>query len=213
MDIQQALKQETADLHFQAEDHPLMTSFKKGEYKKEHLLQVLVNLRPVYEVVEQRLLIPYIHKNFDLCRSRLISKDIATIYKEIINEDNVSYLKILPETREWVEKQWRCSVDLLVSDLYVRWLADFYGGRVFAKSLAPYNNTYSSSSPGKVIEDVRNIIAEHSQYTNWSFTNTNKQFYNYNWDSIDIKHTTIVLRAKAFFQYHIELFDTIYNQE
>jgi len=213
MDIQKELKEQTADLHNKAEEHPLMKSFKDGSYKKQHLLQVLVNLRPIYEVVEQRILIPYIHKNFDLCRSRLVSKDIALLYKEIINDNNISLFKILPVTKKWIVSQWECSPDTLLSDLYVRWLADFYGGRVFAKTLAPYNNTYGSNDPHSVIKDVRDIIQEHSEFANWSFTETHKIFFNYNWVSIEEKHNAIVNRAKAFFQYHIDLFEEVYKTE
>jgi heme oxygenase len=88
--LQERLKEETTELHEKAEAHPLMKSFIEGKYKKEHLFQYLVNLRPLYESVEQRLIIKQIHKNFDLCRSRLVSKDIAMLYKEgIVNEDNI----------------------------------------------------------------------------------------------------------------------------
>lgn len=211
MDIQKELKEQTAELHTRAEEHPLMVSFKDGTYKKEHLLQVLVNLRPIYEVVEQRLLIPYIHKNFDLCRSRLVSKDIAALYKEIVDDSNVNLFKIHHVTRNWVISQWTASQDELIADLYVRWLADFYGGRVFAKTLAPYNNTYSSTNPGKVIQDVRDIILEHSEYTDWSFTESPKVFFNYNWSSLSIKQNSILERAKSFFKYHVDLFDAVYK--
>ena len=211
MDIQKELKEQTAELHSKAEEHPLMMSFKDGSYKKEHLLQVLVNLRPVYEVVEQRLLTPYIHNNFDLCRSRLISKDIAELYKNVFDDCKIYWFKILPVTKTWVVSQWECSSDLLVSDLYVRWLADFYGGRVFSKTLAPYNNTYSSKDPQAVIKDVRNVIAEHSEFANWSFSDSQKVFFNYSWINIETKHNAIINRAKEFFKYHIQLFDEVYN--
>lgn len=211
MEIQKELKEQTSELHTKAEEHPLMVTFKDGTYKKEHLLQLLVNLRPIYEVVEQRLLIPYIHKNFDLCRSRLVSKDIAALYKEIVTDDNINLFKIFPVTKNWIVGQWLASPDELLADLYVRWLADFYGGRVFAKTLAPYNNTYSSNDPQKVIQNVREIIVEHSEFANWSFTDSPKIFFTYSWRSLDEKHTNIIERAKDFFQFHIDLFDAVYK--
>lgn len=211
MDILNELKTQTSDLHSKAEEHPLMASFKDGTYKKHHLLQTLVNLRPIYEVVEQRILIPYIHKNFDLCRSRLVSKDIAALYREIVQDNSLHWFKIFPSTNKWVVSQWECSCDVLLSDLYVRWLADFYGGRVLAKTLAPYNNTYTSKDPQTVIKDVREIILEHSESTKWSFSNTNNAFFNYDWTSLEEKHNAIINRAKDFFQFHIDLFEDIYN--
>jgi hypothetical protein len=91
--LQEKLKEQTKEVHEKAESHPLMKSFISGDYKKTHLFQYLVNLRPLYESIEQKLIVKNIHKNFDLCRSRLLSKDIAALYKEdIINDDNINIL-------------------------------------------------------------------------------------------------------------------------
>jgi heme oxygenase len=196
MEILKNLKEQTQELHTKAEEHPLMSSFKDRSYKKEHLLMYLVNLRPVYESVEQCLLIPYIHKNFDLCRSRHISKDIAMLYKENVVSD-INNLVPLKCTKEWVRGQWEVSSSMLVADLYVRWLADFYGGRMFAKTLDPYNNTFNcSTDTGSVIADVRNIIAEKS------LVESNVDPY--------YKEKAIVNRAVSFFAFHVELFNQIY---
>jgi heme oxygenase len=195
--IQQRLKDETQELHTAAEEHPLMKSFKDGTYKKIHLIQYLSNLRPVYETVEQKLLIPYIHKNFDLCRSRLISKDIAMLYKEGVVDSNIDKLIPLSCTSKWVSSQWLINTNYLAADLYVRWLADFYGGRVFANTLAPYVNTFISNDAKSVIETVRNVIETHSS--------KDKDINTFS------TQDAIVSRAKEFFKFHIELFDQIYE--
>jgi heme oxygenase len=187
--LQEKLKEETAKLHEEVESHPLMKSFIDGKYKKEHLFQYLVNLRPLYESVEQRLIVKDIHKNFDLCRSRLISKDIATLYKEgIVNDDNIDILNLKKHTVDWVANQWQIDeADYLISDFYIRWLADLYGGRVFAKSLAPYVHTYEVHDVKRAIMDCREII-----------------------DKSDIMDEIIIIRAKSFFEFHADLFDEIY---
>ena len=187
--LQERLKEETTELHEKAEAHPLMKSFIEGNYKKEHLFQYLVNLRPLYESVEQRLIIKQIHKNFDLCRSRLVSKDIAMLYKEgIVNENNTNILELKKSTIDWVANQWVVdNTDFLISDLYVRWLADFYGGRVFAKSLNPYVNSYQVKDVKSAISSVRDVI-----------------------DSAKIAEESIICRSNSFFEFHIDLFDQIY---
>lgn len=187
--LQERLKEETAELHEKAEAHPLMKSFIEGNYKKKHLFQYLVNLRPLYESVEQRLIIKQIHKNFDLCRSRLVSKDIAMLYKEgIVNENNMHILELKKSTIDWVANQWLVDEpEYLIPDLYIRWLADLYGGRVFAKSLHPYVNSYQTKDVKSAILSVRDII-----------------------DSAKIMEDNVILRAKSFFEFHIDLFDQIY---
>lgn len=187
--LQEKLKEETKELHEKAESHPLMKSFIEGKYKKEHLFQYLVNLRPLYESVEQRLIVKDIHKNFDLCRSRLLSKDIAVLYKEgVVNQENIDILNLKKNTISWVANQWQIDdVRYLISDLYVRWLADLYGGRIFAETLSPYVQTYRVNDVKGAISDVRDII-----------------------NNTDSMHDVIVYRAKAFFEFHTELFDEIY---
>lgn len=187
--LQEKLKEETKELHEKAESHPLMKSFIGGDYKKEHLFRYLINLRPLYETVEQRLIVKNIHENFELCRSRLISKDIATLYKEgIVNEANIDILNLSKKTTDWVANQWQVGEpNYLVSEFYVRWLADLYGGRVFADSLFPYTQTYRVNDPQTTISDVKDII-----------------------NSTDAMHSVIIIRAKTFFEFHIDLFDEIY---
>jgi heme oxygenase len=211
MEILTELKEQTSELHTKAEEHPLMQGFRNSVYDKKHLLQYFVNLRPVYETVEQRFLIPYIHKNFDLCRSRLVSKDIAVLYKEerVAGDFDIKIFKLKECTTKWVTSQWEQSSDLLVSDLYVRWLADMYGGRVFAKTLAPYNNTFVFKDAALAIQDVKEAIKEHSSI---AYNMGVDSFYNYNWKDVDVKQKIIIHRAKEFFQYHIDLFDAIYNE-
>jgi heme oxygenase len=185
---QEILKEYTSELHEKAETHPLMKSFIQGNYKKTHLFQYLLNLRPLYETVEQRLIVQDIHKNFDLCRSRLVSKDISLLYREgIINDDNLDALNLKKSVCGWVANQWTVEKDYLISDFYVRWLADLYGGRIFAKTLAPYINTYQCNDVSKAITGVREII-----------------------NKAEIDPNVVKYRANAFFEFHIDLFDEIY---
>jgi len=191
-DLQKELKEYTIDIHKEAEEHPLMKGFIEGEYKKEHLLQFLVNVRPLYMTVEERLLPLYIRKNNDLKRSNLLDQDIKLLTQEIINDKNDYLLSPLDCTDLWIAWSWAKPKHFLAGDLYARWLADFFGGRVLSKSTAPYNNTYTcQGSVGDVIKTIREIV-------------------NLLGDTEEAQDE-IKEEAHSVFEYHIELFDEIYN--
>jgi heme oxygenase len=183
-ELQARLKEETASLHSESEQHPLMQSFVDGSFKKEYLLELLINLLPVYQVVEQRLLAKEIIDNPDLKRSVQFQKDID----KLILDTGITTLKVRKITENWVSSSWKKDLHLLKADLYLRWLADFYGGRILAKSQAPYNEMYSAKDPGAVITTVRYLLSK---------------------DIPDNQNNNIVNETKAFFKFHIELFDEI----
>jgi heme oxygenase len=185
-ELQTRLKVETSELHSKSEQHPLMQSFIDGTFKKEHLLELLVNLLPVYQVVEQRLIQKDILVNSELKRSSYIQKDID----KLIKDTNYTKSSIKLITKVWLANSWTKNEELLKADFYVRWLADFYGGRVLARSQAPYNETYQSTDPGAVITTVRYLLTK---------------------DELECSNDSIVNEAKAFFQFHIDLFEEIWS--
>jgi len=188
-ELQTSLKTETLDHHKEAENHLVMQSFMSGNYKKEHLLRFLVNLLPLYQVVEQRLLQPYILVNSELRRSHFIEKDIELLKKEFMYSENLGdMLTPLDVTAAQVAHDWEKPTNLLCANLYARWLADFYGGRMMGKMIAPFNNMYTSTDSGRVIKEVREIVDTKGQYTEVS---------------------AIVNEVKAFFKFHVDLFDKI----
>lgn len=190
-EFQKNLKQKTADIHSKAENHPVMQSFINGIFKKEHLLRYLVNVRPVYDVVEQRLLQSHILKNSDLKRTTQIDKDIALLVGEVSNERLAYLLTPLECTDLWVGWCWAKPAEMLKAELYVRWLADLYGGRMMARNMGKYVNTVSFTDPGKAIADIREILDS---------TNTVL-------DDNDVIEETL-----EFFDYHLELFTAIENE-
>jgi heme oxygenase len=165
-----------------------MQSFINGNYTKAHLNRFLVNILPVYQVVEQRLIQNDIIGNPDLERSPFIKKDINAL----INDNNFVYPEIEEVTKKYIAYIWQKPLELLKAELYVRWLADFYGGRMLTKSLDPYNNMYKSENPSAVIGAVRQILDREVT------TGT-------------ASDEEIIDEAKKFFSFHIELFDIIYH--
>jgi heme oxygenase len=190
-DFQKRLKEETKQLHSKAENHPVMQSFVKGTFKKEHLIMFLANTKPLYEVVEQRLLQPYIASNPDLERSTKIQKDIDLLKKDFSNEQLGRLLTPLECTDLWVSRCWSKPAELLKAELYVRWLADLYGGRMMASSLGEYTNTVQFINPKKAIEDIRAIL---------------------DYENVVVKEDDLIENTLRFFDYHVGLFTLIENE-
>lgn len=191
--LQQRLKSETRSLHDLAENNVIMKSFIDGSFKLRHLLRFLVNIKPVYDVVEQRLLQQYIAINPDLKRTELIQQDINALANEFnsINDDIGYLLTPLEVTDLWVGWAWSKPKDMLKAELYTRWLADLYGGRMMIKNMGKFAKSLQFSDPQKAISDVRSILDTHS---------------------IDATNDDIVEEAKKVFEYHVELFTAIENE-
>jgi heme oxygenase len=189
--FQQNLKETTKELHSQAEQHPLMQSFINGTYTKEHLLQFLINIYPIYSVVEQRLLQEDIKEMPELKRSELIEKDINTLISEIVNIRNAHLLAPLVCTCAWVSNCWKKPVNLLKAEFYSRWLADLYGGRMLTKTVTPHA-MYTCGDYQSTITAIRNKLDQ-------PLTNS------------DITEEDIVQETLSFFEFHLELFNEIYN--
>lgn len=192
-ELQQRLKNETKSLHDLAENNVIMKSFIDGTFKLRHLLRFLVNIKPVYDVVEQRLLQPYIAINPDLKRSELIQQDINALAKHFNSvDDNIGYLLTpLEVTDLWVGWSWSKPKDMLKAELYTRWLADLYGGRMMIKNMGEFAKSLEFNSVQKAISDVRSILDTHS---------------------IDVTNDDIIEEAKKVFEYHVELFTAIENE-
>jgi heme oxygenase len=183
--LQTRLKTETQELHSAAENHPIMQSFVKGDYSPSDLMKFLVNILPLYQVVEQRLLALDILDNPDLKRSTQIQKDID----KLIEDGFGINFSLSDVTRKRIAYCWDKNTALLKADLYVRWLADFYGGRILSKSLAPYNNAYQSNDPARVISSVRSIMERDTYY-------------------VIPTDDELIDEAKEVFQFHVDLFES-----
>jgi heme oxygenase len=189
--FQQKLKEQTTAVHQKAEQHELMQSFIQGTYTKEHLLQFLVNIYPIYSVVEQRLLVSYFKDVPELKRTHLIENDIVSLTKEVEEINNKNILTPLDCTCGWVSNSWEKPIDLLKADLYSRWLADLYGGRMLKMMLFPHA-MYEADEPIKIITTVREILDTPNINSN-------------------ITNDDIIDEVVCFFDFHLELFDHIYN--
>lgn len=188
--FQQELKEAVKQKHGEAENNPLMQGILSGKFEKKDLLRFYANIRPFYYVVEQRLLQQYILNNKDLLRTPNIDKDIEVLSKDFSNEELADILTPLEITDLWVGWCWTKPKDFLKADLYVRWLADLFGGSYMARSLGEYAKTYQFEDPEKTKGAVREIVDSPSDV-----------------DRDDIKD-----EAVECFDFHINLFNAILNK-
>lgn len=191
-ELQIRLKEETMDLHREAENHPLMKAMYNKTIKRTQLIRLLANLRCVYDVVERRLLQPYIMQNSDLGRLPSIDKDIALLSSDIETEYLGKLLTPLECTDLWVAWCWSKPKDMLKAELYTRWLADLYGGRILSQKLDPFNNHVKWRDPERSIKDVRIVLDTPNTYSSVN---------------------DIVEEAVEVFDFHTELFTAIENEQ
>ena len=187
-EFQQNIKEQTKHLHKAAEDHPLMQSFIKGTFNKKHLLKFLVNLHPIYSVVETR----FLYNEPLLKRTHLIEKDIDILAKKIVDENSSNLFKHSAHTCAWVSRNWLKPITALKGDLYTRWLADLYGGRMLTQSITP-NFMYSCDDYEGTIALVRKKIDTPIPGEQ---TITDKE---------------VIVEVQNFYTYHMRLFDEIYE--
>jgi heme oxygenase len=189
--FQQKIKEQTAEAHKKAEQHPLMQSFINGTYTKEHLLHFLINLHPLYTVVEERFLKDKINLYPDLKRTNLIEQDINVLIPEIVDFKKLNLLIPTKEVKTWVDNSQNKPVSLLKAEFYTRWLADFYGGRVLSNTIKPNSMYLSKEEPFSVITTIREIVDESNECK-------------------EVTEEDIIQETLKVFDLHLLFFDFIY---
>lgn len=188
--FQQKLKVETQEVHSACENHPFMQSMINGTVTEKNHLKFLSNVLPLYNVVEQRLLWEDINTVEDLKRSDYIEKDINIIVADAVDREIlIECLVPFQSTCLWLSKAWTKPADLLRAELYTRWLADFYGGRILAKQVSP-NTSYTCANPSNIISFIREFLDKPLK---------------------NVTEDEVIAETKSFFEYHLNLFEEIVN--
>lgn len=147
------LKERTKEKHDNIEQHPFFVDLLNGELSDLRYLTYLCNLLPIYKHIEKELLFNV--KNESLIQSKKIEKDIK-LYEQ--------YLKIAAPKPNSISKVWLDHIKskkkfFKKADLYIRWLADLYGGQMLAKKVR-FGNKYKFNSIRKCIKEVRIMIED-----------------------------------------------------
>jgi len=129
--LSKKIKAETKIKHDLIEKHPFIKSMIDGSLSDTKYAIYLNNLLPIYKSVEM-LLFNKRFNNLDIFQSKKIFKDINE-YKKTLNIDlddtNLQF------NEEWLNHFYTKSEFLKKTDLYIRWLADMYGGQIIKRNI------------------------------------------------------------------------------
>ena len=155
MTFQEKLKNETKINHDATEQHPFNEQLLAGTLDDQKYFLYLKNIIPVYDYVEKRLGL-----KGELIRSSLIYNDIMAYHKDGWIAGCKDYF-----VHNWVEILAQKSDTALLSELYVEWLKDVYGGQIISKKVKfnshlKFNDTKSTAL---AVRSMLNISAEEEK--------------------------------------------------
>lgn len=156
--IAKYVKRETKFKHDLIEQHPFIVKLIDKTITDKEYAIYLKNLLPIYKAVEKaffnKLTLP------DLFRSHLIEQDIKQ-YEAIIGKIPSKFIF----NRKWLSNFKKKDLTMKKSELYIRWLADAYGGQIIRKGLK-YTAKYDIRNVRSFIRIVRRIIEDGLNETN-----------------------------------------------
>jgi len=145
------VKRETKSQHDRIESHPLISKLIKGNITDLEYAVYLNNLLPIYRAVEQMFF--DVNTAGDLIRSRLIEQDIEN-YSKVVDLADEKYSNL---SKDWVNLFYNKSLFLKKTELYIRWLADMYGGQMIKKHVR-FGAKYNFNNVRQSIKDVRMLL-------------------------------------------------------
>jgi len=148
------LKQRTKETHDQIEQHPFFRDLLNGTLPDVKYAYYLANILPIYELVEKEFLGNV--KDKSVLQSVKIKKDLDS-YSKLLNRkiDNSTYNYAFA----WVMYFQQKNRIYKKAELYVRWLADMYGGQVLKKKVK-FGDKYKFSNLRSNIQFIRKMIEE-----------------------------------------------------
>jgi len=147
MKFQEKLKAETKINHDATEGHLFNELLLKGELPDQKYYLYLKNIVTVYDYIEKRLGL-----KGELIRSSLIYNDIMAYCKNGCHFSCDDYF-----VHEWVETIAQKSDTALLSELYVEWLKDVYGGQIISKKVK-YNSHLKFNDAKSTAMNVRKLL-------------------------------------------------------
>lgn len=148
------LKERTKEAHDAIEQHPFFRDLLNGTLPDVKYAYYLANLLPIYEMLEKEFLSNVEDKS--VLQSLKIKKDLEN-YSKLLNKkiDNSTYNYAFAYV-SYVQQKSRI---FKKADLYVRWLADMYGGQ-FLRKKVKFGEKYKFTNLRKNIKFIRKMIEE-----------------------------------------------------
>jgi heme oxygenase len=149
------IKKQTKVKHDQIESHPFIKEMLSGELPDFKYAVYLNNLLPIYKGVEM-FLFNKRNTNSDIVQSKKILNDINN-YSNFLNVDlNQDHLLFY---RDWLNYFTTKNDFYKKSELYIRWLADMYGGQIIKKNIR-FGSKYDFVDIRGDIKFVRQLIED-----------------------------------------------------
>lgn len=149
------IKKQTKVKHDHIESHPFIKEMLNGELPDFKYAVYLNNLLPIYKGVEM-FLFNKRNTNSDIVQSKKILNDINN-YSNFLNVDlNQDHLLFY---RDWLNYFTSKNDFYKKSELYIRWLADMYGGQIIKKNIR-FGSKYDFVDIRSDIKFVRQLIED-----------------------------------------------------
>ena len=149
------IKKQTKVKHDHIESHPFIKEMLNGELSDFKYAVYLNNLLPIYKGVEM-FLFNKKNTNSDIVQSKKILNDINN-YSNFLNVDlNQDHLLFY---RDWLNYFTTKNDFYKKSELYIRWLADMYGGQIIKKNIK-FGSKYDFVDIRGDIKFVRQLIED-----------------------------------------------------
>ena len=175
------IKKQTKVKHDQIESHPFIKEMLSGELSDFKYAVYLNNLLPIYKGVEM-FLFNKRNTNSDIVQSKKIINDINS-YSNFLNVDlNQDHLLFY---RDWLNHFTTKNDFYKKSELYIRWLADMYGGQIIKKNIR-FRSKYEFVDIRGDIKFVRQLIEDNLNSQNVdSFIDEVNTSYDYHYKLVE----------------------------
>ena len=175
------IKKRTKVKHDQIESHPFIKEMLSGELSDFKYAVYLNNLLPIYKGVEM-FLFNKRNANSDIVQSKKILNDINS-YANFLNVNlDQSHLLFY---HDWLNHFTSKNDFYKKTELYIRWLADMYGGQIIKKNIK-FGSKYDFVDIRGDIKFVRQLIEDNLNSQNVdSFIDEVNTSYDYHYKLVE----------------------------
>jgi heme oxygenase len=157
------IKKATKQRHDAIESHPFMQAMIDGSLSDFKYAIYLANLLPLYKAVEMFLFTNNLNPH--IIQSKKILQDLSS-YSQILNfKFDLQSCPQINFNNEWLMYFLSKSDFYKKVELYIRWLADMYGGQILKRNIT-FTNKYEFTNLRQCIQQVRQQIEQGLDETN-----------------------------------------------
>ncbi|XP_036747282.2 heme oxygenase 1 [Manis pentadactyla] len=207
LDLSEALKEATKEVHTQAENAEFMRNFQKGQVTRKGFKLVMASLYHIYVALEEEIernkenpVYAPLYFPEELHRRAVLEQDMAFWYGPRWQQ-TIPYTQATRRYVQRLQEVGRMQPELLVAHAYTRYLGDLSGGQVL-KKIAQKALDLPSSGEGVAFFTFPNI-ASATKF---------KQLYRARMNSLEMTpevRQRVIEEAKTAFLLNIQLFEEV----